>query len=155
METFALKVVAFPAKELPPHLQQAIILANQTFGWKKEQTQADFDNEYAYYYVALYGKYLVGYVGLHCILETATINQLFVHEAYRRQGVGLQLLHFVCEQLSHHEVDQLFLEVRVSNVAACQLYEKAGFQTVTIRKNYYQHPQEDAIIMHYLLEKRS
>jgi ribosomal protein S18 acetylase RimI-like enzyme len=41
----------------------------------------------------------------------------------------------------------IYLEVRASNRAARRLYEKFGFRTVGIRRNYYLNPVEDAIIM--------
>jgi ribosomal-protein-alanine N-acetyltransferase len=41
----------------------------------------------------------------------------------------------------------VFLEVRVSNIAARKLYEKIGFVQVGQRKAYYQHPAEDALIL--------
>jgi len=41
----------------------------------------------------------------------------------------------------------VFLEVRVGNIAATRLYEKYGFKSVRIRKDYYNAPFEDAIVM--------
>ena len=39
------------------------------------------------------------------------------------------------------------LEVRASNYPAIALYGSRGFRGVGRRKNYYEHPREDAIIM--------
>ena len=39
------------------------------------------------------------------------------------------------------------LEVRMSNVAAIELYKKTGFQTMAIRNSYYSNPVEDALVM--------
>jgi ribosomal-protein-alanine N-acetyltransferase len=44
-------------------------------------------------------------------------------------------------------VKQIFLEVRQSNLPARQLYEKCGFQSVGVRKNFYRFPQEDALVL--------
>lgn len=45
------------------------------------------------------------------------------------------------------KIVSIFLEVRASNQEARLFYEKFGFQVIGTRKNYYQHPQEDAIMM--------
>ncbi len=45
------------------------------------------------------------------------------------------------------KIASIFLEVRASNREARLFYEKFGFQEIGIRKKYYQHPQEDAVLM--------
>jgi ribosomal-protein-alanine N-acetyltransferase len=42
---------------------------------------------------------------------------------------------------------QFWLEVRASNSAARSLYEKLGFEVLGVRKNYYERPREDALVM--------
>ena len=44
-------------------------------------------------------------------------------------------------------MERIFLEVRVSNTPAIALYEKMRFENLGIRKNFYDHPREDAYIM--------
>ena len=50
---------------------------------------------------------------------------------------------------------KIFLEVRVSNSPAIELYNKTGFKRVSIRKNYYRLPdgREDALVMSKRLKK--
>ena len=50
---------------------------------------------------------------------------------------------------------KIFLEVRVSNNHAIELYNKTGFKKVSIRKNYYRLPdgKEDALVMSKRLKK--
>lgn len=71
------------------------------------------------------------------------ILNIAVAPDFRRQGVGRRLLDDI---LSHHR-GECFLEVRESNVAARRFYEKAGFQTITRRLQYYSNPVEAAIVM--------
>ena len=49
------------------------------------------------------------------------------------------------------QIEKIFLEVRVSNIPAISLYEKMGFESLGVRKNFYEHPQEDASIMYVCL----
>ena len=51
-----------------------------------------------------------------------------------------------------NQVQSIFLEVRQSNSPAIALYEKCGFKQIAKRKNYYQHPVEDAWIYQYQRE---
>lgn len=44
---------------------------------------------------------------------------------------------------------RIFLEVRSRNDPAIGLYQKQGFRTIGTRKNYYQYPQDDALVMMY------
>ena len=64
----------------------------------------------------------------------------------RRHGVGDALLDVFCRFGQAH-LSFLTLEVRASNAPAIALYRKHGFQEAGRRKNYYQQPREDAIIM--------
>ena len=67
-------------------------------------------------------------------------------EAARRHGVASALLEVYC-RFAAVNLAFLTLEVRKSNAAAIGLYEKFGFQQAGLRKGYYQHPREDALIM--------
>ena len=64
-------------------------------------------------------------------------------------GYGSQLLEYLLDLAASHNADVAFLEVRPSNAVARHMYDKAGFNEVGLRKNYYpaKHGREDAIIM--------
>lgn len=74
------------------------------------------------------------------------ILNLAVDPAARRKGVALRLLE---SELDHRE-GSWFLEVRESNAAAIALYESLGFRRVGVRKNYYNDPLEEGIVMRFL-----
>ena len=82
--------------------------------------------------------------GVH--LGHAALLRRTVEEAARRHGVGDALLDVFCRFGQAH-LSFLTLEVRASNAPAIALYRKHGFQEAGRRKNYYQQPREDAIIM--------
>ena len=66
---------------------------------------------------------------------------------YRRQGVAAALLDALEAQGKERELAFLTLEVRQSNAPARALYEKLGYLQAGLRRNYYENPREDAIIM--------
>jgi ribosomal-protein-alanine N-acetyltransferase len=82
----------------------------------------------------------------------AQILNLSVVEDARREGLGRALLRRFVADASDFFVDQIFLEVRASNIAAIRLYESEGFGPVARRVGYYPgaldaDPREDAIVM--------
>ena len=65
----------------------------------------------------------------------------------RQQGIAGKLLQVFLDFAQGNRLAFLTLEVRASNTAAIILYGSRGFRETGRRKNYYEHPREDAIIM--------
>lgn len=89
---------------------------------------------------------VLGYAGLHAVLDEGYIDNIAVHPDARRHGVASALLDVFC-RFGAVNLAFLTLEVRKSNTAAIALYEKHGFQWAGLRPGYYRHPREDAVIM--------
>ena len=89
---------------------------------------------------------ILGYAGLHAILDEGYIDNIAVTPDARRHGVASALLDVFCRFGAAH-LAFLSLEVRKSNAPAIALYEKFGFRQAGLRPGYYQHPREDAVIM--------
>lgn len=94
---------------------------------------------------------IVGFVISHEIysplgkeLAEREILNLAVDPEFRGHGVGRLLLAAELERGGTH-----FLEVRESNVAALQLYERHGFEIVGRREEYYDNPLETAVLMRH------
>ena len=82
------------------------------------------------------------------MLGEADMMNVAVSPAYRRQGIGRALVLALCEALkTRMQATVLTLEVRDSNAAAIALYQGFGFEEVGRRKNYYDLPKEDALIL--------
>ena len=90
---------------------------------------------------------LLGYVILYHAADEGEIPSIAVCRKSRRQGIGSFLLRKLMEQSGELGVRKIFLEVRESNEPAQRLYESAGFLRVGVRKNFYDEPVEDGIIM--------
>ena len=89
---------------------------------------------------------VLGYAGLHVILDEGYIDNVAVDPAYRRQGVADALIG-AFTRFGEAKLAFLTLEVRAGNAPAIALYEKHGFYGVGRRKGYYDDPKEDAVLM--------
>lgn len=90
---------------------------------------------------------ILGYAVAWWVQDQAELANLAVKEEHRGRGIGSALLDRILADLRENEVDSLFLEVRVSNEGALNLYRSRGFVQVALRKDYYQKPREDARIL--------
>ena len=95
---------------------------------------------------------ILGYAVLSVILDEGNLDNIAVAPAARRQGVADALLSALIGFGREH-LAVLMLEVRSSNAPAIALYEKYGFDVVGRRKNYYDAPREDAVLMTLTFEK--
>ena len=98
---------------------------------------------------------VIGYVGLMYVLDEGYISNVAVAPQYRRQGIAEALIRALVERAAEKDLAFLTLEVRESNAPAIALYDKCGFQTVGRRKNYYEKPTEDALLMTRVLRNGS
>lgn len=115
--------------------------------WSIQGFAESINQNHTLYLVAMVDGKLAGYCGLMQILEEADITNVAVAVPYRRQQVGKRMLEELICQAERRGVCKMTLEVRKSNGAARSLYQKLGFEEEGIRKNYYEKPTEDAVIM--------
>ena len=132
------------------HVPQAAELERLCFAdpWSERMLREHLDNQCAAA-IAAVGEdgTLLGYAGLLVVLDEGYITNVAVRPAYRRQGIASDLLGVFERFARGHQLAFLTLEVRASNAATIALYEKMGYARVGVRKNYYEHPREDAVIM--------
>lgn len=115
--------------------------------WNQAQFQADLENPHSRYLIWVEAQTILGFIAYHQIFYEFEMMHVVVSPAYQGQKKGSELLLQLSEKAQEAAVNQIFLEVRASNHAAQRLYEKAGFEVLGQRKNYYQEPEEDAILM--------
>jgi [ribosomal protein S18]-alanine N-acetyltransferase len=94
---------------------------------------------------------VAGFAAFHHVLDEAELRNMAVCSSYRRRGVGRALLDEAHRRLRELGVRQVYLEVRAGNAQAIQLYQAAGYRRESIRKDYYQGPDEDACVMSIVL----
>lgn len=90
---------------------------------------------------------LIGYCACWLIFDELHINSLAVEEHRRRRGMAQRLLRQVFAESVAGGARSATLEVRRSNDAARALYEGLGFRVEAVRRDYYQQPREDALIL--------
>lgn len=132
------------------HLDQAAEIERICFSdpWSRRMLAEHLENECAATLVAQ-GEdgTVLGYAGLLVAADEGYITNVAVRPEYRRQGVASQLLDVFARFAWGRGLAFLTLEVRASNAAARALYAKHGYIQAGLRKNYYEHPKEDAVIM--------
>ena len=132
------------------HLDEVAELERICFStpWSRNMLAEELDNALSAFLVALDddGR-VVGYAGLQVVLDEGYITNVAVRPDCRRQGVAGQILQVFLDFAQAQGLAFLTLEVRASNYGAIALYGERGFRSVGRRKNYYEHPKEDAIIM--------
>lgn len=90
---------------------------------------------------------IVGYCGFQQGLDEAELLNIAVRSDCRGNGVGYTMLHCLLKLGRERGVHRYVLEVRKSNAPALHLYEKLDFVIEGVRKNFYEKPTEDAVIM--------
>lgn len=90
---------------------------------------------------------VIGYTCMYISFEEGEITNVAIDPKHRGNGYSKILMDSTIEESKKREVTRIVLEVRKSNVAAIGLYEKKGFSSLGIRKNFYEMPLEDAVIM--------
>jgi ribosomal-protein-alanine N-acetyltransferase len=92
---------------------------------------------------------VIGYYVMMAAAGEAHLLNLTIAPAWRRHGLGRDLLEHCLERARDHHAENLFLEVRVSNTAAIALYHSSGFIDLALRQAYYpaRDGREDALIM--------
>ncbi|MCD8160543.1 MAG: ribosomal protein S18-alanine N-acetyltransferase [Clostridiales bacterium] len=121
---------------------------NFSHPWTLEMLEEELENPLSSFIVA-YGSngVVLGYAGLTVVAGEGYINNIAVRQEYRKQGVASALLGVFLKFGRAQNLSFLTLEVRSSNIAAKNLYMKHGFAQVGRRRDYYDDPKEDALIM--------
>lgn len=99
------------------------------------------------YLVARRENRIVGYCGLLQSFEEADITNVAVAPEERGKGIAFSMLTRLMTLGKERGIERFTLEVRSGNASAIHLYEKLGFVSVGVRKNFYDKPKEDAVIM--------
>ncbi|NLB19847.1 MAG: ribosomal protein S18-alanine N-acetyltransferase [Clostridium sp.] len=132
----------------PEHVHVVYDISKDAFPlpWSKEDLIREIINPMAINLVALIDHEVVGYLQCWFTPYDADLLNIAVKPEYKRQHIGKTLHLELIAMLQEKCVQNLFLEVRVSNLPAQSLYHNLGFITLTKREKYYING-EDAFIM--------
>jgi ribosomal-protein-alanine N-acetyltransferase len=90
---------------------------------------------------------IAGFIVFWLVKDEMHILNLAVAPAYRRQGIARKLVRTAVRLAFRKGAERAFLEVRASNAAAQKLYSRLGFAGTSMRREYYDSPVEDAVVM--------
>lgn len=120
---------------------------NFSLPWSEKSFKDSMGRNDTVFLVALADGEVAGYIGCYCIAGTGEITNVAVKASHRRNGIGGKLLERLYQEGTAFDTQEFFLEVRESNETAIGLYSRQGFVKEGIRKNFYEMPVENALIM--------
>lgn len=120
--------------------------------WTAEQFAEELSLDFSRTFIAYYDGEAAGFVNMWLTPPMAIINNIAVLEKFRRKGIGNMLIDAALSECG--ECSSLTLEVRPSNEPAIELYKKRGFSQVGRRRDFYENPTEDALIMTKFMERK-
>ena len=131
------------------HVEQLEALEKACFSmpWTRDFLLSQLPDDRHIFILAADGDTVLGYVGMMYVLDEGYISNVAVAPEQRRQGIADALIAELLNRCREKELSFATLEVRAGNAPAISLYEKHGFSPVGRRKNYYDFPKEDAILM--------
>jgi ribosomal-protein-alanine N-acetyltransferase len=116
--------------------------------WAKADMLKDLrENLLSTYMIAETAGEVIGYAALWTVLDEGHVLNVAMRPDMRGQGIATMMLSSLLEAGREKGAKSFTLEVRPSNESAIALYEKFGFKTVGVRKEYYADNKEDALIM--------
>ncbi len=118
-----------------------------THHWTRNNFLREMENGIATYLVVERDALVVGYIGVWIVIDEMHIVTLAVAPSCRRQGIAEALLLSVLDLAQKHNIRGVTLEVRLSNLAAQNLYRKYSFHRQGLRPNYYEDNKEAALLL--------
>lgn len=120
---------------------------NFSLPWSEKSLEEELTNNLARFFVAKVGSVVIGYIGAFNVVGEVSITNIVVNKDYRNNGIGNLLLKHLENISVNEKAEFITLEVRKSNKIAIKLYQNNNYEAVGERKNFYEKPTEDAILM--------
>ena len=133
------KRIALVAENSIEHLRDLVVDWNSPGFQEMEQPSTNQGGESS-------GR-VVGFLVARVVGEQAELESLAVSASMERRGIGRKLLEAMEEKLMALGVEEVFLEVRASNLGAHAFYRSVGWLETGRRPRYYSDPEEDALLM--------
>jgi len=113
----------------------------------QELSNGNADNYAVRHHSSALSKDIIGYICYRVFSGKMHISKVAVALQWRGHRIASWLINACLERAVKKGAEAAFLEVRCSSISAIKLYLKLGFDIVEKRKNYYQNPKEDALVM--------
>lgn len=137
----------FPMNERDLDAVTALEASVQSFPWSRGNFADSLAVGHSVWVLRVGGD-LIGFSVVMAVLDEAHLLNISVCRRYQGQGYGARLLRHAMENARLNHANRLFLEVRISNERAVELYRHFGFRQIGLRKGYYpaSNGREDALI---------
>lgn len=134
---------------VPADSAALVAIERQCFGdpWSEASFREALGSPWSFGLVPQTARGVAGYLVAREVGGMGEILNLAVAPGFRRRGIGRELLRAGIEALRRRQADEIYLEVRESNIEAQALYLGAGFRPVGQRSSYYRNPREDALVL--------
>ena len=114
--------------------------------WSIEQFWSELAQPTRSYVVAVDGDRIVGYAGAFLLAPDSDVQTIAVSPLDQGRGIGATMLRSIIDAASAAGCRQMLLEVRSDNPSAIAMYERFGFERISLRRDYYERGI-DAVIM--------
>jgi ribosomal-protein-alanine N-acetyltransferase len=132
-------------------LAPILAIENQAFShpWSETAILEELNRNPATLYVLKRekGGSILGYLCYWSAAGEIQLLTIAVHPDHRRRGLARFMMESLVQEARLQTAENIFLEVRPSNLPAINLYSHLGFQTIYRRPGYYQPENEDALVM--------
>lgn len=125
----------------------AIEMCSFTVPWSRESFASALSSDMMTVFAAEENGRVIGFGVLSVLAPEGEVLNIAVHPDARGSGTGRLILNTMLDHAKAEGADTVFLEVRETNAPARGLYESAGFTAVGVRKDYYDKPKENAVVM--------
>ncbi len=115
-------------------------------GWSENQLVSAFNTNRFIAIGSFFEDELVGVITLSLGYDDADLEGIVVKQNFRRNKIALNLLEYAIKHIKEQKKQRILLEVREGNTPAINFYLKSGFNTISVRKDYYPNG-ENAIVM--------
>ena len=115
--------------------------------WSEEAFRSALAGGHGIFVVCESDHSVIGYAGAYLVCGEAEVTNVCVDAKYRNRGCGRALMACLESELKKLQCVSILLEVRRSNAAAIACYRACGWEEIGVRKNFYERPLEDAVIM--------
>lgn len=114
--------------------------------WNEADFFAELSSNSSRIYAAFLGEDFAGFISGRFCCGEGEINNLAVCRNFLKQGIGSALLGYFIDRAGKENISKIVLEVSEKNTAALALYKKFSFNTVNVRKKFYNN-KDDAFLM--------
>lgn len=115
--------------------------------WTYDMFKSELEHENSEYYGLFNDGEIIGFCGGWLVADEYQINKIVIDKPHQNKKLGQIFFTYVMQMLKLKGVKKALVEVRVSNMPAITVYEKAGFSTIDMRKKYYKNNGENAYVM--------